>query len=90
MHAMSRVHPQPSFQRFDLRKTPMPRLKAPAPDVESRKALEQRAREAALPAPPQQKGRWPFPVTDDQPAGEAESRDEDAPQKPARPGKSNA
>jgi hypothetical protein len=87
---MSRVHPQPSFQRFDLRKTLMPRLKAPAPDVESRKALEQRAREATLPAQPQQKGRWPFPVTDDQPAGEAQSRDEDLPEKTARAGKSNA
>ena len=68
----------------------MPRLKAPAPDAESRKALEQRAREAALPAQPQQKGRWPFPVTDDQPAGEAQSRNRDSPEKSARPGKSNA
>jgi len=68
----------------------MPRLKAPAPDAESRKALEQRAREAALPAAPVQKGRWPFPVTDDQPAGEAQSRDGDSPDKSARPGKSNA
>ncbi|WP_411882548.1 hypothetical protein [Polaromonas sp. YR568] len=68
----------------------MPRLKAPAPDAESRKALEQRAREAALPAAPQQKGRWPFPVTDNQPAGEAESRDEEQQDKPARPGKSGA
>jgi len=68
----------------------MPRLKAPAPDAESRKALEQRAREAALPAAPQQKGRWPFPVTDNQPAGESESRDEERQDKPARPGKSGA
>jgi hypothetical protein len=65
----------------------MPRLKAPAPDAESRKALEQRAREAALPAPPKQKGRWPFPVTDDQPAGEAEGNKDGSPEKPARPDK---
>jgi hypothetical protein len=63
----------------------MPRLKAPAPDAESRKALEQRAREAALPAAPVQKGRWPFPVTDNQPAGEAESRDQEKPARPDRP-----
>jgi hypothetical protein len=68
----------------------MPRLKAPAPDAESRRALEQRAREAALPAPPQQKGRWPFPVPDDQPAGEAREHKGEAPENPARPGKSDA
>jgi len=68
-----------------LRKTDMPRLKAPAPDAESRKALEQRAREAVLPAPPQQKGRWPFPVSDDQPAGEAGDNKRESPdEKPAR------
>ncbi len=49
----------------------MPRLKVPAPDAESRKALEQRAREAAKPALPEQKGRWPFSVQDKQPASEA-------------------
>lgn len=63
----------------------MPRLKAPAPDTESRKALEQRAREAVLPTPPQQKGRWPFPVADDQPASEAGERERESPDgKPAR------
>lgn len=62
----------------------MPRLKAPAPDAESRKALEQRAREAVLPTPPQQKGRWPFPVTDDQPSGDAGERKRESPDdKPA-------
>jgi hypothetical protein len=53
-------------------RVPMPRLKVPAPDAESRKALEQRAREAAKPVPPEQKGRWPFSVQDRQPAGEAD------------------
>jgi len=63
----------------------MPRLKAPAPDAESRKALEQRAREAVLPAPPRQKGRWPFPVNDEQPAGEAGDGQRESPDdKPAR------
>lgn len=66
---------------------PMPRPKVAAPDTESRKALEQRAREAAMPAPPREKGRWPFPVPDDQPAGKTEGRHEE-PEKPAKPGKS--
>ncbi|SFU40105.1 hypothetical protein SAMN05216350_101759 [Polaromonas sp. YR568] len=67
----------------------MPRLKAPAPDAESRKALEQRAREAAKPAPPAQKGRWPFSVQDNEPTGEAGEADSDhaKPDQPARPGK---
>jgi len=64
----------------------MPRLKVPAPDAESRKALEQRAREAAKPAPPEQKGRWPFSVQDKQPASEADG-DDGKPGQPARPGK---
>jgi|GEM_PF-738590 len=63
----------------------MPRLKAPAPDAESRKALEQRAREAALPTPPQQKGRWPFPVADDKTADEAGEGTRESPNdKPTR------
>jgi hypothetical protein len=65
----------------------MPRLKVPAPDAESRKALELRAREAAKPAPPEQKGRWPFSNQDRQPAGEADG-DRSKPDeilKPARP-----
>ncbi|MDB5964190.1 MAG: hypothetical protein JWQ72_690 [Polaromonas sp.] len=42
----------------------MPRFTAPAPNSESRRALEQRAREATKPAAPQGRGRWPFPVMD--------------------------
>ncbi len=65
----------------------MPRLKVPAPDAESRKALEQRAREAAKPVQPEQKGRWPFSVQDNQPAGEA-TGDHGKPGQPSsRPGK---
>jgi len=65
----------------------MPRLKAPAPDAESRKALEQRAREAVLPTPPQQKGRWPFPVSNEQPAGDSGERNRESDDKPADSGK---
>ncbi len=64
----------------------MPRLKVPTPEVESRKALEQRAREAAKPLPPEQKGRWPFSVQDNQPAGEANGHHGES-EKPAGPGK---
>ncbi|WP_293605808.1 hypothetical protein [Polaromonas sp. UBA4122] len=42
----------------------MPRFNVSPPDGDSRKALEQRAREAAMHAIPQKKGRWPFPVAD--------------------------
>lgn len=31
---------------------------------DERKALEQRARDAAMPAAPVDKGRWPFPIKD--------------------------
>lgn len=51
----------------------MPRFTAPAPNSESRKALEQRAREASKPAAPQEKGRWPFPVADNGSAAGKES-----------------
>jgi hypothetical protein len=67
----------------------MPRLKVPAPDAESRKALEQRAREAAKPVPPEQKGRWPFSVQDNQPAGQADS-DHGKPNRPHQSGKPGA
>lgn len=40
----------------------MPRFSAPPPNSSNRKVLEQRAREAAMPAKPQEKGRWPFVV----------------------------
>jgi hypothetical protein len=64
----------------------MPKLKVPASDVESRKALEQRAREAAKPLPPEQKGRWPFSAQDSQPSGEAGS-DNKSSRPSTRPGK---
>ena len=38
----------------------MPRFKAPPPNGDSRKALQQRAREATRPAEPEKKGSWPF------------------------------
>ncbi|MDB5744378.1 MAG: hypothetical protein JWR68_2693 [Polaromonas sp.] len=40
----------------------MSRFSAPPPDGESRKAIEQRARDATRPAAPEKKGTWPFSV----------------------------
>ncbi len=46
----------------------MPRLpRGPRPAssaTEDRKAIEQRARDAALPFAPEKKGQWPFPIED--------------------------
>ena len=46
----------------------MPRLpRGPRPGssgTEDRKAIEQRARDAALPFAPEKKGQWPFPIED--------------------------
>ena len=46
----------------------MPRLpRGPRPAssaTEDRKALEHRARDAALPFAPEKKGQWPFPIED--------------------------
>lgn len=60
----------------------MPRFTAPAPNSESRKALELRARQAALPAAPEGKGRWPFPVHDTDAARAADDRANPADRKP--------
>ena len=40
----------------------MPKFNAPPPNGESRKMIEQRAREATRPAVPEKKGAWPFCV----------------------------
>lgn len=46
----------------------MPRLpRGPRPAssaTEDRKAIEQRARDAAVPFAPEKKGQWPFPIED--------------------------
>ena len=46
----------------------MPRLpRGPRPAssaTEDRKAIEQRARDAAIPFAPEKKGQWPFPIED--------------------------
>lgn len=53
----------------------MPRLpRGPRPAssaTEDRKAIEQRARDAALPFAPEKKGQWPFPIEDMDSASEA-------------------
>lgn len=38
----------------------MPRFNGPPPNGDSRKAIQQRAREATRPAEPEKKGSWPF------------------------------
>lgn len=38
----------------------MSRFNAPPPNGDSRKMIEQRAREATRPAAPEKKGSWPF------------------------------
>lgn len=48
----------------------MPRFNAPPPNGDSRRAIQDRAREASRPAAPEKKGRWPFSVQDMQPQRE--------------------
>ena len=62
----------------------MPRFTAPPPNAANRKALEERARQAAMPAAPEQKGRWPFPVADSQNPASPEKHDDSADGKPGR------
>ena len=38
----------------------MSRFNAPPPNCDSRKMIEQRARDATRPAAPEEKGSWPF------------------------------
>lgn len=42
----------------------MPIFNATSSSSDSRRDLEQRARQAAMPVAPQRKGRWPFTVAD--------------------------
>ncbi|MFZ2294255.1 MAG: hypothetical protein WB542_09660 [Polaromonas sp.] len=46
----------------------MPRFSAPPPNIDSRKAIQQRAREALEPAAAEKKGNWPFPAENALPA----------------------
>ena len=50
----------------------MPRFAEPARNDESRKALEERARQAAMPASVKEKRKWPFPVANDDAVSEAD------------------
>ena len=52
----------------------MPRFSAPPPNSESRKAIEQRAREATRPAAVEKKGSWPFSVDKNPSGSEADDR----------------
>ncbi|MDB5930343.1 MAG: hypothetical protein JWR60_2050 [Polaromonas sp.] len=51
----------------------MSRFTAPPPNGDSRRAIEQRAREATRPAAPEKKGRWPFPVDGNPSANDREA-----------------
>jgi hypothetical protein len=55
----------------------MPKFTAPAPNGDSRKALQERAREAARPTSTGEKKRWPFTIADhdEQALAESDSRD---------------
>ena len=61
----------------------MPRLpRGPRPAssaTEDRKAIEQRARDAALPFAPEKKGQWPFPI-EDMDGGNGSSEADESPQ----------
>ena len=54
----------------------MPRFTAPPPDRDSRKAIEQRSRDATRPVVPQANVRWPFSVRDMSDARRGEEKPE--------------
>lgn len=51
----------------------MSRFAAPARNEESRKALEERARQAAMPVSVNDKRKWPFTVANEDAVSEAEA-----------------
>lgn len=53
----------------------MSRFNAPPPNGDSRKMIEQRARDAARPAAPEKKGTWPFPANQHPQGTSKENRD---------------
>ena len=52
----------------------MSRFNAPPPNGDSRKMIEQRAREATRPPAPEKKGTWPFSVSQHPQATDQENR----------------
>ena len=64
----------------------MPRFSAPPPNAESRKAIEQRAREATRPAAVEKKGSWPFSVDKNPSSGEPDDRSATNSDKAPKPG----
>ena len=50
----------------------MPRFAAPPRQEESRQALEQRARQAAMPTLVEKKRKWPFPVANEEAGGDTD------------------
>ena len=66
---LQRLHGQDDIVMAHLfSESAMPRLpRGPRPAssaTEDRKAIEQRARDAAVPFAPEKKGQWPFPIED--------------------------
>lgn len=51
----------------------MPRIAAPTRQDESRRELEQRARQAAMPTLIEKKRKWPFPVANEESVSETAS-----------------
>ena len=52
----------------------MSRFNAPPPNGDSRKVIEQRARDATRPPAPEKKATWPFPASQHPQAADHESR----------------
>ena len=66
---LQRLHGQDdNVMTYLFSESAMPRLpRGPRPAssaTEDRKAIEQRARDAAVPFAPEKKGQWPFPIAD--------------------------
>ena len=53
----------------------MSRFNAPPPNGDSRKMIEQRARDAARPAAPEKKATWPFPAIQHPQSAHQENRE---------------
>lgn len=62
----------------------MPRFNAHPPNGDSRRAIQERARQATRPAAPEKKGQWPFALQD-QPEASDERRPAWAPGEQGRP-----
>jgi len=53
----------------------MSKFNVPPPSGDSRKMIEQRARDAVRPAAPEKKGTWPFPANQNPQGASEENRE---------------